>query len=149
MTMTFVAKTCLRFEFNGIFIISCLQMTEMAFAVMSSDKNIRPLQLTCIWHYILCSFCFIGRVTADKRMSAVMTHDDFVYLFGNILKQFIVPLIIPNLKDKSILFSTCTCFWSAACPVTVDGRWCPRNKTPGVALIAASPSSRGVDWKCY
>ena len=30
---------------------------------------------------------FIGRVR--KRMSAVMTHDDFVYLIGNILKQFI------------------------------------------------------------
>ena len=48
MTMTFVAKTCLRFEFNGIFTISCLQMTEKATALMSSDKNIRPLQFTCM-----------------------------------------------------------------------------------------------------
>lgn len=56
-------------------------MTEKVTALMSSDKNIRPLQFTCIWHYILRSFFYIGSVTEDKRMSAVMTRDDFVYLF--------------------------------------------------------------------
>ena len=48
MMIMFVAKTYLSFEFNAIFIISCLQMTEKATALMSSDKNIRPLQFTCI-----------------------------------------------------------------------------------------------------
>ena len=37
--------------------------------------------------YFMLVFFIIGRVR--KRMSDVMTHDDFVYLIGNILKQFI------------------------------------------------------------